>query len=251
MTLNTQWMWDYDNKHEGQIIGKKISAPTKEAYQEELKYYVDLIKNHNIDIVALSEIEKCGIAYDFKKQLGKKWTIICQKSRDSFTGQDVAILTRLKSIKPFSTFKYQYTYLRTKKIRPSKIISGVVSENNQKYLLVATHLISKRSRKNTSKRIAQAKSIVKGIKVMLKKHGQMPVIIMGDLNDTPDSKTLNILTQNMVNTANEHPVCSYLYRNKCVQLDYIIVSPSLSGGKLFSVKIPKKFSDHRAVIYKN
>ena len=139
-----------------------------------------------------------------------------------------------------------------KRVRPSKILSVVASdkETGDNYLVTALHLISKRSSKNEFKRLAQAKAVRSGVESMIEAYRIDHQIILGDINDYPGSKTLEILKDGQLVNPADSDDCSYTYSGKCNLIDHIIVSKSLSGGELYDVEMNEKYSDHSAVVYK-
>lgn len=247
MVINTEFLWDHREPHEGRIVGNKKPAPTKEQYTAKLTYFAKLIKQHHADIVALTEIEGCHISNELSNKLGQGWSSLCQKGRDTFTGQDVAIVTTL-SPGPVTNFKEHYSYVGDKKIRPSKVLGAVLSDGNIYYQVTVAHLISKRGN-NDAKRLAQATAIRSGIASMASQFPFHHEILMGDMNDTPGSPTLERLKNGVLLNTSTPNVCSYTYRNLCSLIDHILISPSLAGGTLYDVEMDDNFSDHRAIVY--
>jgi endonuclease/exonuclease/phosphatase family metal-dependent hydrolase len=257
MEINTEFMWDHRLPHEGRIVGQKKPAPTKAQYAEKLRYFASLIKHEKADIVGLVEIEGCHVADDFLRVLNKGsqiWSSACKKGRDSFTGQDVAILSKFRiSQETLSTFPNIRIPLQDKKVRPSKVLGVVVTpkSSQQKFVVIVTHLISKRG-DNDAKRQAQAMAITEARNAMQSHHKTQHAIVLGDINDVVGSATLSTLVGGhypLVNPADKND-CSYIYRNRCQLIDHILISPSLSGGSLYHIDMKEKYSDHHALIYK-
>ncbi|PJF38708.1 MAG: hypothetical protein CUN55_16505, partial [Phototrophicales bacterium] len=97
MAINAQWLWTpFDKRAEGQHV--KRTDPKPADYIKELEFYAGLIKSHDIDLVALSEVENELVADDLARRLGGQWRHYFKQGRDSATGQDVAIISRLTYI---------------------------------------------------------------------------------------------------------------------------------------------------------
>jgi predicted extracellular nuclease len=71
-------------------------------------------------------------------------------------------------------------------------------------------------------------------------------IVMGDLNDTPDSTTLKELYKGGLNIINKDEY-SYTYKGKKQLIDHILVSDSLKAGAKFESFDLGAISDHRGV----
>jgi predicted extracellular nuclease len=255
MEINTEFLWDHLEPHEGQIVGKKKTPPTRQEYTSEIKYYASLIHRNNADIVSLIEIEHCGIAKHVTQALnstGTQWYFACEKGRDSFTGQDVALLSKTPFLKnSVTTFEQFSSPLDGKNVRPSKVVGAVtIISSGQTVAVIAAHLISKRGN-NDSKRVAQARAIQKAKNALYTQHGATEAILMGDFNDEPSSKTLTVLKQNsptLFDPSNKND-CSYIYKNQCQLIDHILITNGLSNGVLRHIDLPSEFSDHHALVY--
>lgn len=248
MSINTDFLWDSREPHDGRIVGQRKPAPTLSQYHKELSYYTDLVRDADADIVGLIEIEGCHVAEKLARALGDPWSSTCRKGLDSWTGQDVALLTKMKTLAS-SNIKGHSTRLKGKKIRATRALTAVLTDGKETYMIAVAHLASKLGN-NDLKRVAQAKSLKSGINAMLSKYDVDHKIILGDMNDTPNSDTLKTLMvggyQNPARVTN----CSYTYRNKCSLIDHILTSSSLAGGEFYDQPMSSTFSDHRAVIYK-
>ncbi|WP_422449547.1 MULTISPECIES: endonuclease/exonuclease/phosphatase family protein [unclassified Endozoicomonas] len=255
MEINTEWLWDCKAPHEGRIIGETRPAPTCQEYREELEFYASLIKTNNAEAVALAEIENCNVAKEMATTIGPVWQSVCLKSRDTFTGQDVALLLNTSVFKPVpnteTTHPEHYAMIGSKKVRPSKVLSAVARHQVTKelYLFTTVHLISKTRSSNEAKRHAQALAVKSGMESISNNYPVSHTVLMGDMNDYPGSQTLlNLKGDDLINPADQND-CSYIYRGKCNLIDHILVSKSLSGGELTNLDMPEKYSDHKAVIY--
>jgi predicted extracellular nuclease len=255
MEINTEFLWDHLEPHEGKIIGTKKNPPSKEEYVDEIRFFAKLIHQNKADIVSLVEIESCRVAKHVAKALkstGEDWYVACKKGRDRHTGQDVAALSRTPFIKSsITTFKNFSSSLNGNKIRPSKILGAVTTlPTGEKVAVIVAHLVSKRGN-NDAKRLAQAKAVSKARNDMHSRLGVSHAIVMGDMNDTPKSPALRALLVGSVPLTNpaDNRDCSYIYRGNCQLIDHILISKSLSGGSLKHIDMPDTYSDHHAIIY--
>ena len=253
MEINTEFLWDHKAPHDGRLI-KESKVPTQAKYEAELDYYKSLIQKHNADVVGLIEIEGCHIAKDLATKLNANWNVACKKGRDTFTGQDVALITKFKVLrKTIDNHKNSFALIKSgdkkgKRVRPSKALSVVLSNGRDSYLVTVAHLISKRGN-NDLKRLAQAEAIKKTHLKLRERYKTKNQIILGDFNDLPESPVLSELTSAGVALV-DTMACTYVYKGKCNLIDYILVSNNIAGGSLFAVKVSHKFSDHSVLVYK-
>ena len=241
--INTEFLWDDDGENEGRVVTESISTSR---YTEELDYYVELIQRNDAQIVGLIEIEGCQVAADLKDRLGEEWKYVCKTGRDNYTGQDVAILTTF-GFTGADNFEDYSSLDGDNRVRPSKVVGSTLSDGVEEYFVVVAHLISQRS-DNDSRRLHQAKAIVKGVNA-LKSATTDHVIVMGDFNDYPESPPLvELKSLGLINPATAND-CSYTYRRTCRLIDHVLVSEGIAGGNLDDFKMDERFSDHHALIY--
>lgn len=249
LEINTEFLWDDKVPHEGRLAGDKFPIPTRAAYQDELNYYATLITQSGAEVVGLIELEGCHVARDLARLLGKEWKSVCKKGRDTFTAQDVALLTSF-SVNPKSVTNHSKSYykLNGKKSRPSKALTALIGSGGNTYSVTVAHLVSKRSN-NDEKRLKQARAITKTVNLHASVFKPQHIIIMGDLNDTVGSPALEAFKVANVQHAAIGSSCSYVFRNQCDLIDHILVSEGLQGGSFSHIDLPTKYSDHHAVKY--
>ncbi len=254
MSINAEWFWDNEPKHEGKVgPDKDIKPPTLDEFEAEAFAYANLILANGVDVVALIEVENEKVPDKVLEYLPVGWSAVFKKGRDYGTGQDVAILTRLKvdqdSITNFKSLPNDGEFKR-----PSKILGVRLMWGDSSYYVIAVHLISKfhksisQLNQKNADRLKQAKSIGVGLSDVLNKESN--VIMLGDFNDTPNSPPLIELHRSgLVSVATENDY-SYVFEGKRELIDNILISPSLTpkNYKLYTIHVPKWFSDHRAVV---
>jgi endonuclease/exonuclease/phosphatase family metal-dependent hydrolase len=113
-----------------------------------------------------------------------------------------------------------------------------IPDSEVSLLLLATHLDFR-----ADERLASAKVINE----LAAKHPEQAALLAGDLNATPDSKTLQHL-ETMWTRANEKPLATVPVNQPTKQIDFILYSPK-DRWKAIEVKVLDEdvASDHRAI----
>lgn len=115
-----------------------------------------------------------------------------------------------------------------------------IPDSNEPLLLLATHLDF---RADERERLASAKAINQ----LLAERLNQPALLAGDLNATPDSKTLQELEARWTR-ANERPMATVPVDQPAKQIDFILFHPA-DRWKVVEVKVLDEAvaSDHRAI----
>lgn len=195
MALNAEWLW---TPHDGKADGDQVRQhdPSAQDYARELDFYVSLIRQHEVSLVALSEIEHGEVAADLAKRLGAPWQSHFMQGRDTATGQDVAILSRIVVI-PGSVTTLDFPEGRLpgdkKGKRLSKFLALQLDLDGQKVGILTAHLLSRRNdnAKKTLDRKRQAQAMVDAIRQMRQLTSR--IIVLGDMNATQNTDELEIL----------------------------------------------------------
>lgn len=116
-----------------------------------------------------------------------------------------------------------------------------VPQADQTILLLATHLDH---RADERERIASAKTINE----LIASHPEQPALLAGDLNATPESKTLQLFKKMWIR-ANAKPMATVPVHNPTKQIDFILYRPA-SRWKVIEVQVLDEAvaSDHRAIL---
>ncbi len=148
-----------------------------------------VINRYNPDLVAMQEV-------DFKTNRAKKLDLATE------LGQKTKMASLFAKAMPYDGGAYgeavlsNYTFIRTENIKlphlptsePRAALKTVVeTKNGNRIVFVGTHLDHLEEDTN---RIMQAKALVAALK-----HVDLPMLLVGDLNDSPTSKTLSILQE--------------------------------------------------------
>ena len=237
--LNTEFFFDHKEPH-GEVVGKAVPVPTAEQYEAKAKTVAELIDTHKANIVGLVGVENRAVLEKVKYYLASPddWQIAFDEGRDTYTGQDVALLTKFRVVRGSATNfpnerEIYFVDGQERDVNPSKILGVELRIDNQPFYVLVTHLVSRRG-SNDPKRLAQAtvvrRQAVKGL--MADKN----VIVMGDINDTPGTPVINRLrgfddiwddflqTANVVEADNRY---TYIHEGQKNLLDHILISPSL------------------------
>ncbi len=195
MTLNAEWLW---TPYDGRVDGKKYNQgdPLPADYEQEIAFYRQLIHQHQVDLLAISEIENESVAQDLVRHLEGKWSVAFMEGRDTATGQDVAILSRLPLIDG-SIQDFGFPGATVPGLNKAKRLSKVVGARyrlSDKYLSVITaHVLSRRndSRIKSLRRHAQLRALARLADD--EASANVAVLVLGDLNDvlvSPGLKTM-------------------------------------------------------------
>ncbi|WP_028671050.1 endonuclease/exonuclease/phosphatase family protein [Saccharospirillum impatiens] len=258
MTVNAEWLWDFDNTIDGEVMDAG-DIPTVAEYSAEITYFSDLIVQKDANLVALQEIEGCHILDDFIEELATTgWFSICMSGRDTYTGQDVGILSRFPVVYGPTTFADSSGEYEETSVIPTKVVGAVVNTPEGNLAIITSHFLSKANPANDDRRAAQADAIFNNFNTLHQREGVTHGIVLGDFNDTPASVPLTILTSSGVlkNTlyANARvPTaadCSYTFSGNCELIDHLLITDSLAGGEFRIVQTDQRYTDHRAVHYR-
>ncbi|MGC8815543.1 MAG: endonuclease/exonuclease/phosphatase family protein [bacterium] len=178
-TYNVENLFDkYDDPN-------KSDGPSKK--DKELKALAEILKQNNSDIVALQEVENKEILQELLNMAGlkDKYNIIVGKSDDR--GIATALLIDKKfPIKKIDIHQNDTTFKRP----PVEAIVELAPGFNVK--IFSVHLKSKRGGEESDiQRKKEASKLVE-----YAKKDNMPTILMGDFNDSPDSSTISIIKNN-------------------------------------------------------
>ena len=199
MTLNAEWLWTpFDHKVDGSKFNKGDMSEAD--YLAEISFYASLVSQHNVQILAISEIENSLVAAHLAGKLGGRWRAYFKQGRDTATGQDVAILSNLQLVKGTVTdFGFPSGTIdgSNKSKRLSKLVGAQFWEGkadvSSKVGVITSHFLSKRndSKAKSDNRQRQAVALVKAVNKVRKETDKL--IVMGDFNDYLHTPTLVIL----------------------------------------------------------
>jgi predicted extracellular nuclease len=236
---------------------------TTERYEKKLNQVAQVIEDMEFpDFLGLCEIENSKVLADLirtDKLKTKKYEIAHFDSPD-YRGIDVALLYdkeqfKLKSAKPIvidipDDIEANYT------TRDILQVYGLYQELYPLYIFV-NHWPSRRGglAKSEPKRLFAATQLRRAVDAILSEDATASIIIMGDMNDETDNKSITEVLN--VSKLNESPqpqrlyncfsdidaqqLGSYNYRGNWNMLDQIIVSSSLADAEGWQVTKPTVF----------
>lgn len=244
-----------------------------------MKAVAEAIRKLDADILGLIEVEDLAVLRHMNRKYLKRmnYKAYLVQGKDSFTGQDVGLLTRIDPLGRLNRTNLRLIYRKDKTRGVSKNCYADFLINGQKFRLICAHLISKRWQNNAFRDL-QA-DILRQVAQDVNHH----VVILGDFNafdgDVPDRNqnypecgVLDILKDlnpdrpgnELLSVARTIPPprrysCWY-DRNRDVvidstelsMLDHILISRELSknvrkSGVLSKDYDPRKISDHYPV----
>ncbi|WP_085908264.1 endonuclease/exonuclease/phosphatase family protein [Kiloniella majae] len=245
-TFNTFWLFDDKDPHKkwhDDVRGKE-----GQSYVDAIEKVAEAIQKMDADIVGLQEVEGDDVIKDLQdklKSIGTDYPFrFTGKGGDSFTGQDVALLSKFPSL---SDAKREFpdereTYLtendpgNEKDTGLSKVLMVDLDVEGKPLSVLVLHLKSQRGGFEADRqRLAQA-SIVRRITLPIIQDGNH-LVVMGDLNADRGSNALRRLRgqddigadlyQSSISKKFTGDRWTYSYKGRPQQLDHVLVSPSL------------------------
>ena len=202
-TYNVENFYDrYDDPYNSK--DSRVDQDTAPKSSRGLWAIAKIIKSINPDIIALQEIENRGFLTEFNRSylsdLGYKNVVLIEGNSSKTTrgrGIDVAVLSR---VPVYSATTYQYFHFPIGENYYGKFSRDLLHvrlrpENFPEINFFVLHSASKRGGAFAHyRRIAEAKSAAKILSDELKNKKDDWVIVAGDFNDTPNSKSLKHYT---------------------------------------------------------
>ena len=267
-SFNLYWLFD---ERDPQLNNyEKYRGKVGQSYQDALNKVAQKIKAIDADVIALQEIENEEVLKELQSalnQLGLNYPhrFICG-CKDP-TGQDVALLSKFSASGTVVTsFNHERKLYLTEEDRFNESETGLskslmvpLNIKDEVVNVFVFHLKSQRGGYVADKqRQAQAKIVRRITLPYLNKNEN--VIVMGDLNAEPGSKTLHTIRgfddvyTNLYQTTNDDDFqgnkSTYIFNGRNQQIDHILLSRDLhkrfSSGQVYSGH-GKDVSDHNAI----
>jgi len=273
-TYNVENLYDrYDDPYT--VKDSRVDQDTSPKRARELYALSKVIKSVNADIIALQEVENRGFLAEYNKSylgdLNYKYVILIEGNSSKTTrgrGIDVAVLSRVP-VYSATTFQY-YQFPLNEKENSTATFSRdflyvkLIPENFPPINLFVLHTISRRGGAYAHyRRIAEANGAVKVISNELGKEKDPWIIIAGDFNDTPNSRSVNAYLDVPGNQLKRVPARDYKKKEYTFYgkggsyppsiLDHILVSKPVENAlvspiaKIWNDKSAATASDHRPV----
>ena len=196
MSFNVEFMWDGLPPEEG---SDDVTFPHKgnpKLAAEKMAKIAEIIREHEPDIASLYEVENLDALKLLNEKFleGMGYKAYLKNGRDTFTGQDVGILTRIDPDEPLwrEDRPGESGYSRK---APSKNYIAKFTISGEQIAIIGVHFYSRPTdRRRLHDRQAQARSILRAAKE-LDAEGYH-VIIAGDINDYDGSREASDHTSN-------------------------------------------------------
>ena len=194
-TFNVYWLFD-DEPPRQRWAGRREGL----TWEQTLAKVADAVASIDADVIALQEVEDRRAVEGLNEALAERnksyphfWV---GAGTDPFTGQDVAIMSRFPNITEpilaYTTLREDFDGEKGARVAALQKFMRVDLEISGEPVTVYTlHLKSKRGNQEDSdgERLAQARMVRRLVRATLEKR-RPKVVVMGDFNDGPDSKTL-------------------------------------------------------------
>ncbi len=252
---------DDPNINDEDFLPESKSKWTKERYDVKLDRLSEVISQlgstNAPDILGLCEVENKKVIEDLiamPKLAPKKYGIVHYDSPDE-RGIDVALIYKKAIFTVFDSkaIKTIFPNNPTDRTRDILMVSGVIGGRDTLHLFVA-HLPSRRGGQDVSEssRIFVAEQIRTEVDMLQKKSPKANILIMGDMNDEPNNKSMKDALKaqketkymkngelfNAMGVLKDQGKGSYKHDGKWNMLDQIIVSKAMAEkkSKLYYVK---------------
>lgn len=282
MTLNAEFLWDGRGTEEGRVNFAWKGNPSEA--DDHMHDIAQIIKASDPDMVNLVEVESLAALNHFNSNFltGENYAASLVNGKDSFTGQDVGLLSRIDP-DDFGRTDRKGTSSSTEKSVSKNYFAKFDDINGRKIALIGLHFLSRPSDSSRlHPRQAQADAM-RDLAVELASEGYS-IVMLGDFNDydgdtldhvssTPITDVLKI-TREMTpgnETDDLMNVASFVEKNsrytahwdqdrqndvdfpfELTAIDHILVSQDLASN-IKDVSIPhdhdpRSVSDHFAVV---
>lgn len=280
-TFNAEFLWDGIAPEEGRVVSR-----TPEEAQRHMGHIAKVVRALNADVLNLVEVENKQALALFNSEFlrGMGYAPYLKKGRDTYTGQDVAMLTRVDPKYALMRFDEKGRSGSVKK-NVSKNYYSVFELGDMKVAIIGLHFLSGPDRKDRlHSRQAQAESMAMLARQLCQQGHE--IIMLGDFNDfdgtvidaagsQPITRVLSICklqtdsdpSNDLVNVAQfvsrSERYTSHYDRDRggdvdglreLSMIDHILVSKKLasmiSGVSIVHQHDPTKVSDHFPVIVK-
>lgn len=182
MTLNGEFLWDGVDPEEGQVDFPWKSSQTEA--EDHMSKVAEIIIRSNPDIVNMVEVESVTALQTFNQKFlsGRGYVAYLTQGKDTFTGQDVGLLTRIDPDNIPIKYDDRVGHSGTVNKSVSKNYVARFTIGNLKVSLIGLHFLAiPLSETRKLERQAQADAI-RSIAIEERTAGFIPVVL-GDFND--------------------------------------------------------------------
>lgn len=182
MTLNAEFLWDGIEPEEGRVDFPWKHSETEAA--EHMEEISEIIRQNSPDILHLVEVENQNALNRLNDNYlqGMGYRVYFVQGRDTYTGQDVALLTRIDP-------ELNQIYRDDNRGQSGNITKGV-SKNlyakftvgNTKIAVIGLHFLAQPNREDRRREREAQADVIRQRAITLHNEGYL-VIVLGDFND--------------------------------------------------------------------
>ncbi len=237
---------DPDKKDEEFAFNGKKNV-TQEIYDLKIKNSAEVIRDLDVDILGLCEVENKNVLIDLNNSIkDKKYNIIHYESPDE-RGIDNALLYDPKKFEFLSSKPIMNSLGGYDRTRDILYVKGIF--NRILIHIFVNHWPSNYGgkEKSISKRNFTSKLLINEISRIKKTEDEPNIVLLGDFNENPNDENVILLesvglTNLMMDMIDKKDITTYMYRGTNYLYDQIIVSNTILDGEGFA------FADSAAYI---
>lgn len=230
---------DPDKRDEEFALNGKKNV-TQKIYDLKINNSVEVLKDLNVDILGLCEVENKNVLNDLNDAFEEKeYKIIHYESPDE-RGIDNALLYDPKKFNVLSSKPIRNILGGNDKTRDILYVEGTF--NRDLIHIFVNHWPSNYGGKEKSipKRNSTSKLLLAEIQNIKRAEVEPNIVLLGDFNEDPDDKNVLLLesaglTNLMMDMTDKEDMSTYIYRGTNYLYDQIIVSNSILDEKGFTL----------------
>ena len=201
------------------------------------------------DVLALEEVENREVLKRLNARLEKPYAFVEEFASNDMRGIDCAILSRIAIRRSIS---HRYWKLDgERRFARDLVVHELAPTKDTRILIAPMHFKSKRSAKGDPQsklwRGAEARAVLDVLADLRKLGLKEPFVLLGDLNDTPDSEALAPLFAKFTDATRTIPAAerwSFEWSGKKQQIDYVLYDGALRVQQARFVHEEAGASDH-------
>ena len=213
---------------------------TQEIYELKIKNSVEVLKDLDVDILGLCEVENMNVLNDLNNAFTEvEYGIIHYESPDE-RGIDNALFYNPSKFRVLSSKPIANILSGDDKTRDILYVKGIF--NRSLIHIFVNHWPSNYGGKEKSipKRNSTSKLLLGEIQKVKKAEAEPNIVLLGDFNEDPDDKNVLLLesaglTNLMMAKIDKKDISTYIYRGTNYLYDQIIVSNNILDEKGFTI----------------
>ncbi len=250
--------WNVRNLFDSVDDANKDDVLSPSELQLKLRQTAGVLDKLDADFVALEEVENLDVLKMLNEALSQPYPFLgLIEGNDKTRGIDVAYLSRIPVEQTISHADYDLPdrYGVSRNYKFSRDCLEIRLATEPPLTIFVNHFKSQLGSKKASanKRRVQAEAVVELVRASAREHPEALEIVMGDLNDEPESWALEPLFSELIDVFKDYPTelrVTHRFRHGGSSLDHILLSKD-AQAYLRSVQIWKdaalQTSDHDPV----